>query len=124
MLIIVHLRIGVRWNLSCTKNTLTSPFCLPLVIGPFLSMEVLCRLWLWLLECGTNWDQLGQTRGCGEYKMGRSGRDLVSCLGLRGSSSRLCRLMTDHLALVSKFNYVLVHTGLMGSCKLTSFIGH
>jgi hypothetical protein len=28
------------------------------------------------------------------------------------------------LAPVSKFDYILVHTGLMGSHKLSSFIGH
>jgi hypothetical protein len=26
----VHLSIGVWWNPSCTKNTLTKPLCLPL----------------------------------------------------------------------------------------------
>jgi hypothetical protein len=30
MLMIVHLCIGIRWNHSCTKNTLTNPLCLPL----------------------------------------------------------------------------------------------
>jgi hypothetical protein len=67
---IVHLHVGVYWNLNCTQNTLTNPLFVypnerkiiivcyaywcrlsvegewskPLMIGPFLSMEVLCHL--------------------------------------------------------------------------------
>jgi hypothetical protein len=42
---------------------------------------------------------------------------------LRGGSPHLCWLSIDRLALVSKFNYVLTHTGFMGSHKLSSFSG-
>jgi hypothetical protein len=41
-----------------------------------------------------------------------------------GGSSHLCQLRTNHLALVSKFDYVLVHTGHMESRKLSSFDCH
>jgi hypothetical protein len=54
--------------------------------------------------------------------MGRSERGLFSCSELRGGSPCLCRLRTDHLALVSKFNYVLVHTGFIESQKHSSFV--
>jgi hypothetical protein len=43
---------------------------------------------------------------------------------LRGGSPRLCRLRTDRLALVSKFDYVLAHMRFMGSHKLSSFYGY
>jgi hypothetical protein len=56
--------------------------------------------------------------------MGRSGRGLFSCLELRGGSPRLCRLRTDRLAPVSKFDYVLAHTRFMGSRKLSSLVGY
>jgi hypothetical protein len=35
-----------------------------------------------------------------------------------GGSFRLSQLRTDRLAPVCKFDYVLVHAGFMGSCKL------
>jgi hypothetical protein len=38
--------------------------------------------------------------------------------------SGLCRLRTDHLTPVNKIDYVMVHTGFMGSHKLSSFDGH
>jgi hypothetical protein len=38
-----------------------------------------------------------------------------------GGSPYWCRLRTNHLALVSKIDYVLTHTGFMGSHKLSSF---
>jgi hypothetical protein len=48
----------------------------------------------------TGW---GQLEGCGEYKMERSESDLFLYSKLRGGSPRPCRLRTDHLAPVSKF---------------------
>jgi hypothetical protein len=42
----------------------------------------------------------------------------------KSGSPRLSQLRTNHLAPVSKFDYILVHTGFMGSHKLSSFIGH
>jgi hypothetical protein len=56
--------------------------------------------------------------------MGRSGRGLFSCLELRGGSPHLCQLRTGHLAPVSKFDYILTHTGYLESRKLSSFVGH
>jgi hypothetical protein len=41
----------------------------------------------------------------------------------KGGSPRLSRLWTDRLAPVSKFNYILTHTGFMGFHKLCSFEG-
>jgi hypothetical protein len=38
-----------------------------------------------------------------------------------GGSLRPSRLRADRFALVSKFNYVLVHTGFMRSHKLSNF---
>jgi hypothetical protein len=55
------------------------------------------------------------------------GRMRVNCFHIRrfeGGSPRLSRLRTDHLASVSKFYYVLIHTRFMGSRKLSSFEGH
>jgi hypothetical protein len=40
-----------------------------------------------------------------------------------GGRPRLCQLRTDRLAPVNKIDYVLVHTGFMGSRKLSSFDG-
>jgi hypothetical protein len=40
---------------------------------------------------------------------------------LQGGSPRPCRLRTDRLALVNKFDYVLAHAGFMGSRKSSSF---
>jgi hypothetical protein len=56
--------------------------------------------------------------------MERSGRALFTCSELRGGSPRLCRLRTDRLAPVSKFDYVVARAGFMGSHKFSSFIGH
>jgi hypothetical protein len=36
---------------------------------------------------------------------------------------RLCRLRTDRLVPVNKIDYVMAHTGFMGSHKLSSFDG-
>jgi hypothetical protein len=41
---------------------------------------------------------------------------------LRGGSTRPCRLQTDHLASVNKFDYVLTHAGIMGSRKPSTYI--
>jgi hypothetical protein len=41
----------------------------------------------------------------------------------KGGSPYLCQLRTDRLAPVNKFDYVLTHTGFMGSRKLSSFNG-
>jgi hypothetical protein len=43
---------------------------------------------------------------------------------LWGGSPHPCRLRTDRLVRVSKFDYVLTHMRFMGSCKLSSFDGH
>jgi hypothetical protein len=56
--------------------------------------------------------------------MGKSESGLMSDLELRASSPCLCRLRIDRLAPVSTFDYVLMHTGFMGSHKLSSFNGH
>jgi hypothetical protein len=50
---------------------------------------------------------------------GESGE--MSNLELRGGSPLPCRLSTDHLALVNKFNYVLTHVGFMRYCKPSNF---
>jgi hypothetical protein len=53
------------------------------------------------------------------------GQGEVCChiLSSKGGSPHLCRLRTDHLAPVSKFDYVLAHMEFMGSRKLSSFNG-
>jgi hypothetical protein len=55
--------------------------------------------------------------------MGWSETGLMSDSELRGGSPRSCWLRTDRLAPVSKFDYVLAHTGFMGFHKLRSFNG-
>jgi hypothetical protein len=52
--------------------------------------------------------------------MGKSGRGLLSIRSSEGGSPRLCQLMINRLALVSKFDNVLAHTGFVGSHKLSS----
>jgi hypothetical protein len=56
---------------------------------------------------------------------GWEGRGEVCChvRSSEGGSPRLCRLNTDRLAPVSKFDYVLAHTRFIGSRKLSSFDG-
>jgi hypothetical protein len=66
----------------------------------------------------------GQLEGCGEYWVGSSESGLMSDSELRGGSPYPSQLRIDHLAPVSKFDYVLAHTGFMGSHKLSSFDGH
>jgi hypothetical protein len=41
-----------------------------------------------------------------------------------GGSPRLSQLMTDRLASVSKFDYILAHMRFMGFYKLSSFVDH
>jgi hypothetical protein len=67
---------------------------------------------------------VGLIRGLWRIPDGKGESGLFSCLKLRGGSPHLCRLRTNRLAPVSKFDYVLTHTGLMGSCKLSSFDCH
>jgi hypothetical protein len=57
--------------------------------------------------------------------IGWEGRGEVCChvQSSEGGSPCLCQLRTDRLASVSKFDYVLAHTGFMGSHKLSSFVG-
>jgi hypothetical protein len=56
--------------------------------------------------------------------MGRSRRGLLSCSDLQGGSLSLSRLRTNRLAPVIKFDYVLTHTGFIGSHKFSSFDDH
>jgi hypothetical protein len=55
--------------------------------------------------------------------MERSESGLMSDSELRGGSPHPCRLRTDCLAPVSKFDYVLAHMRFMRSRKLSSFDG-
>jgi hypothetical protein len=71
--------------------------------------------------CETGWGQLGES---GEYRMGRSESGPFDIQNFDGGSPHLCRLRTDRLAPVSKFDYVLAHTGHMESHKLSIFDGH
>jgi hypothetical protein len=51
----------------------------------------------------------------------------VVCCHVRsseGGSPHLCRLRTDRLAPMNRIDYVLTHTGFMGSHKLTSSDGN
>jgi hypothetical protein len=66
----------------------------------------------------------GKLRESEEYQMGRSGRGMLSIQSSEDGSPCLCRLRTDRLALVSKFDYVLSHTGYMESRKLNNFMCH
>ncbi len=65
----------------------------------------------------------GATRGKWGILDGKVESGLMSDSELQGGSPRLCRLRTDHLAPVNKIDYVLAHTGFMGSRKLSSFDG-
>jgi hypothetical protein len=70
--------------------------------------------------CETGRGHLGES---GEYHMGRSESGSFDIWSFDGGSPHLCRLRTDHLALVSKFDYVLAYMGHMESHKLSSFYG-
>jgi hypothetical protein len=47
----------------------------------------------------------------------------MSDLEFRGGSPRSCRLMTDHLTPVNKFDY-LMHAGFIGSHKPSIFCNY
>jgi hypothetical protein len=66
---------------------------------------------------------VGQLSKSGEYRMGRLRVDCFHIQSSEGGSPCLCRLRTDHLALVNKIDYVLAHMGFMGFHKLSSFDG-
>jgi hypothetical protein len=86
---------------------------------------VLCGLQFLLSKCGTIWDRSGQLGESGEYQMGRV---RVVCFHVRsskGGSPHLCQLRaTSFGPWGTSIDYVLAHTGFMGSCKLSSFDGH
>jgi hypothetical protein len=56
--------------------------------------------------------------------MGMSESGLFSYSEFQGGSPYPCRLRTNCLSPLSKFDYVLAHAGHMESCKLSSFDGH
>jgi hypothetical protein len=66
---------------------------------------------------------VGQLGESGEYWMGKVRVVCFYIQSFEGGSPHLCRLSTDLLAPVRKFNYVLTHTGFMWSHKLSSFDG-
>jgi hypothetical protein len=66
----------------------------------------------------------GAIRGMWRILDGKDESGLFSCSELRGGSPRLSRLRTDRLAPMSKLDYLLVHMGFMGNCKLNSFNSH
>jgi hypothetical protein len=70
------------------------------------------------------WDRTGSIRGLCRILDGKDKSGLMSDSELRDGSSHPCRLRTDRLPPVSKFDYVLMHTGFMGSHKFSSFGGH
>jgi hypothetical protein len=53
---------------------------------------------------------VGPIRGLWRIPDGKGESGLFSCSELRRDSAGTCRLRTDRLALVSKFDYVLTHT--------------
>jgi hypothetical protein len=57
--------------------------------------------------------------------IGWKGRGEVCChvQSFEGGSPHLSQLRTDRLTSVNKFDYVLTHTGFIGSCKHSSFNG-
>jgi hypothetical protein len=66
-------------------------------------------------------------RSGGESRDYQKGRLRMVCFHIqsfKGGSPRLCRLRTDCLTPVKKIDYVLAHTGFMGSHKLSTFDGH
>jgi hypothetical protein len=66
---------------------------------------------------------MGQLGESGEYRMRRLGVESFHVQSSESGCPCLSQLRTDLLALVSKFDFVLVHTRFMGSCKLSSFDG-
>jgi hypothetical protein len=61
------------------------------------------------------------TKGLGRILDGKVESGLMSDSELRGGSPRTCQLKTDHLAPVSKFDYVLAHVRFMRSRKPSNF---
>jgi hypothetical protein len=70
------------------------------------------------------WDRAGPIRGLWRILDGKGECDLMSDLELWGGSPRPCRLRIDRLASVSKLDYLLAHTGFVGSRKLSNFGSH
>jgi hypothetical protein len=62
------------------------------MIGPFLSMEVLCGFSEVIILVGIIGDRVEQLGESGEYWMGRSRVVWIVNLELQGGSPRLCRL--------------------------------
>jgi hypothetical protein len=62
--------------------------------------------------------QLGKSE---EYQTGRLRVVCFHIWSFECGSPRLCRLRTDYLAPVNKIDFVLAHTGFLGSRNLSSF---
>jgi hypothetical protein len=111
MLCLVVYAIDTRWVVEKT-----------LVIWPFLLMEVLCGLRFSLSECVIIWDRAGQVGESGEYRMGRVWVAYFHVQSSEGGSPHLYRLRTMLVGpAATGDDYVLAHTGFMGSQKLSSF---
>jgi hypothetical protein len=65
----------------------------------------------------------GAIRGKWRRPDGKVESESFHVWSFEGGSPRLSRLRTDHLAPMSKFDYVLTHMRFMVSCKLSSFDG-
>jgi hypothetical protein len=105
--------------LSCVGYQLKTSVWNPLVIGPFLSMEVLCDFARYQMVVIIG-DRVGQLEERGEYWMGRKGSGLIWNLETQGGRPRLSWLRTDSLCLVSKFELC---TGAYGiSCGPTNWV--
>jgi hypothetical protein len=83
-------------------------------------MQVLCGLCL-RSDYGSMLDWVGPIRGIWRIPDGKGESGLFLCSELQGGSPCPCRLRTDHLASVSKFDYVLRQARFMRSCKPSSF---
>jgi hypothetical protein len=59
------------------------------VIGPFLSMEVLCGFSMMIENVGIIGDRVGQLEECGQYWMGRLRVDWITNSELKGGSPHL-----------------------------------
>jgi hypothetical protein len=70
------------------------------------------------------WDRVGPIRGLWRILDGKGESGLMSNSELWGGNPRPWWLRIDHLAPVSKFDYVLVHMWFMMSHKLSNFDGH
>jgi hypothetical protein len=70
------------------------------------------------------WDWAWPIRGLWRILDGKDESGLFSCLELRGGSPRLCQLRTSSVGpCVTSIDYVMAHTGFMGSLKFSSFDG-